>query len=272
MKTAAGKRALLMAVLAILGLQVAPLIFEEKLIYFPYRAHEMTPADLGLAFEEVTLQTGDGVRLHGWFLPVRDARRTVLVCHGNAGNISHRLDRVLLLQAKLGLSVFLFDYRGYGKSEGSPNEEGTYSDGRAAYQYLADRGLAPDQIVLFGESLGAAIAVQLALERPAAALVLEAPFSSIRDMAAAAYPFLPLGRLVRTRYDNLAKIPSIEVPLLILHGTRDRIVPFAQGESLFRAAPEPKRFWAIAGADHNDTFLAGGEDYWLAWEDFLSSL
>ena len=272
MKTAGAKRPLLVAVLAILGLQVAPLIFEEKLIYFPYRAHELTPSDLGLAFEEVSLQTEDGVRLHGWFLPVPDARRTVLVCHGNAGNISHRLDRALLLQAKLKVSVFLFDYRGYGKSEGSPNEEGTYSDGRAAYQFLDDRGLVPDQIVLFGESLGAAIAVQLALERPAAALVLEAPFSSIRDMAAAAYPFLPLARLARTRYDNLAKIPSIEVPLLILHGTRDRIVPFVQSERLYEAAPHPKRFFAIPGADHNDTFLTGGGDYWAAWEDLLTSL
>ena len=272
MKTAGAKRPVLIAVVAILGLQVAPLIFEEKLIYFPYRAHDLTPADLGLAFDEVAIRAGDGVRLHGWFLPVPEARRTVLVCHGNAGNISHRLDRTLLLQAKLGLSVFLFDYRGYGKSEGSPNEEGTYSDGRAAYQYLIDRGLDPDEIVLFGESLGASIAVQLALEKPAAALVLEAPFSSIRDMAAAAYPFLPLGRLARTRYDNLAKIPSIDVPLLVFHGTHDRVVPFAQGERLFDAAPEPKRFYAISGAGHNDTFLVGGDGYWAAWKVFLSSL
>jgi fermentation-respiration switch protein FrsA (DUF1100 family) len=272
MKMAGAKRPLLVAVLAIVGLQVSPLLFEKKLIYFPYRELDLTPADLRLSFEDVTLRAEDGLRLHGWFLPVPDASHAVLLCHGNAGNISHRLDRALLLQSKLKLSVFLFDYRGYGKSEGSPDEEGTYLDGRAAYQYLTDRGIAPDGIVLFGESLGAAIAVQLALEKPAAALVLESPFTSIRDMATAAYPFLPLGRLVRTRYDNLAKISSIKTPLLILHGKRDRIVPFEQGERLFRAAPEPKRFFAIADADHNDTFLSGDEGYWVAWEELLGSL
>ena len=272
MRAAGGKRTLLVALLAIVALQVAPLLFEKKLIYLPYRELELTPADLGLSFDEVALRTEDGLRLHGWFLPVQDAAHAVLVCHGNAGNISHRLDRTLLLQARLKVSVFLFDYRGYGKSEGSPDEEGTYADGRAAYQYLLDRGLASDRIVLFGESLGAAVALQLALEKQAAALVLESSFTSIPDMAAAVYPFLPLGRFVRTRYDNLEKIPSVRMPLLILHGTRDRIVPFEQGERLFRAASEPKRFFAIPGAGHNDTFLIGGEDYWKAWGELIDSL
>lgn len=269
---AGSRRTFLMALIAIVGLQTAPLLFEKKLIYFPQRELDLTPADLGLPHQEVTLRAEDGVRLHGWFLPVREAALVVLVCHGNAGNISHRLDRALLLQAKLGLSVFLFDYRGYGKSEGRPDEAGTYRDARAAYQHLIDGGLAPERVVLFGESLGAAVAVQLALEKQVAALVLESPFTSIADMAKAVYPFLPLGRLVRTRYDNLAKISSIRAPLLILHGTRDRTVPFEQGERLFRAASGPKRFFAIPGAGHNDTFLGGGDDYWRAWKDLVDSL
>jgi fermentation-respiration switch protein FrsA (DUF1100 family) len=272
MRAAGAKRTLLVALVVFGCLQVAPLFFEKNLIYFPDRELELTPTALGLSFDDVWLRTEDDLRLHGWYLPVPDAALVVLVCHGNAGNISHRLDRVLLFQTKLKASVFLFDYRGYGKSEGSPDEEGTYADGRAAYQHLRERGYDPGRIVLFGESLGAAVAVQLAQERPAAALVLESPFTSIPDMAAAVYPFLPLGRLVRTRYDNLEKIPSLRIPLLILHGTRDRTVPFEQGERLFEAASEPKRFAAISGAGHNDAFLVGGESYWKAWTELLDSL
>ena len=275
MRATGGKRTLVVALLALVGLQMAPLLFEKKLIYFPYPELELTPTDLGLSFDEVTLHTEDDLRLHGWFLPAPhspDVVRTVLVCHGNAGNISHRLDRALFIQSKLNWNVFLFDYRGYGRSEGSPDEKGTYADGRAAYRYLLDRGIRPDHIVLFGESLGAAVAVQLAQEKEAAALVLESPFTSIPDMARAVYPFLPLARWVSTRYDNLDKIPSIGMPLLILHGTGDRAVPFEQGERLFRAASEPKTFVAIPGAGHNDTFLVGGDDYWNAWAELIDSL
>lgn len=272
MRAAKPRRALLAVLLVLAGLQVAPLLFEKKLIYFPFADHELTPSELGLPYDDVWLRAEDDVRLHGWFLPVPEAAFVVLLFHGNAGNISHRLDRTLLLHSKLQSSVFLFDYRGYGKSEGSPDEEGTYQDGRAAYRYLIERGFAPDRILLFGESLGAAVAVQIAREHEAAALILESPFTSIPDMARAVYPFLPLGQLVRTRYDSLGKIAEVRMPLLILHGTRDGTVPFEQGERLFQAASEPKRFHAIPGAGHNDTFLVGGEEYWEAWAGFLDSL
>ncbi len=255
------------------GVVVIVLLFEEKLIYFPLRDIEMTPEDLALPFEDCWLTVEDGSRLHGWFFPVEGARFTVLVCHGNAGNISHRLDRVLLMRAKLQTDIMLFDYRGYGRSDGSPGEQETYRDGRAAYEFLIDqRQVAPERLILFGESLGAAVAVQLALEVPAKALILESAFTSIPDMARAIYPFLPVRSLLRTRYDNLAKIGDVGVPLLILHGTRDGTVPFEQGKRLFEAAPDPKHFFAIPGAGHNDTFLAGGDAYWRAWKDFLSSL
>lgn len=263
---------ILIAVL-LAAIVVVPVLFEKRLIYFPFRRLEVTPKELGLRFEEAHLAAEDGTALHGWFLPVEGSRHTVLVCHGNAGNISHRLDRALLMHAKLKTDVFLFDYRGYGLSEGSPDEPGTYRDARAALRYLiTGRGIDRANLIVFGESLGAAVALQLALEEPVRALVLEAPFTSIGDMARSVPPFLPLGRLFRTRYDNLAKVGGLRVPLLILHGDRDTTVPFAQGRRLFEAAPEPKRFFAIPGADHNDTYLVGGDAYWQAWKEFLDGI
>jgi fermentation-respiration switch protein FrsA (DUF1100 family) len=260
----------ILVLLAVVGALL--LLFERRLIYFPMSTLEATPAALGLAHQELSLRAEDGVRIHGWFLPVKDSRGSAVFCHGNAGNISHRLDRALLLQSRLRLDVLLFDYRGYGKSEGSPDEPGTYRDARAAYRWLREHGQPPERIVIFGESLGSAIALDLALGSPARALVLESPFTSIRDMARAVYPFLPVWPLVRTRYDNLGKIGRLRMPLLVLHGDSDNVVPFAQGRRLFEAAPEPKRFYAIPGASHNDTYVAGGEPYWRAIAEFLDGL
>jgi hypothetical protein len=266
---AAGKAALRIAALVAI-VAALMLLFERRLIYFPLREHDATPRGLGLAHEELALVAEDGVRLHGWFLPVAGSRLTLLVCHGNAGNVSHRLDRALLAQARLGADVLLFDYRGYGRSEGSPDEEGTYRDARAAWRWLVARGQRPGRIVIFGESLGAAVALQLALDTEGArALVLESPFASIPAMARAVYPFLPVWPLVRTRYDNLGKVRRLRAPVLVVHGERDDIVPFAQGRRVFDAAPEPKRFYAIPGAAHNDTYVVGGEAYWRVLREFL---
>jgi len=263
---------LLVAALSLLSLTALMLAFERRLIYFPHRPLELHPRDLGLRAEELRLEA-KGATLHGWWLPSQGARWNVLVCNGNAGNISYRLERARLMQEQLGVSVLLFDYRGYGLSTGSPDEAGTYEDARAAYDALAAKGLTRERIVLFGESLGAAVAAQLALEREAAALVLESPFASIPEMARAVYPFLPpVGPLIRTRYDTLAKLPRLRTPLLVLHGARDEIVPIAQGRRVFAAAPEPKRFFEIPGAGHNDTYAAGGAGYWSVWREFLSSL
>lgn len=261
------------AAVALLAVTALLLVFQRQLIYFPQRQLDLQPTDLGLRFEEALLDA-DGVRVHAWLLPVAGARLTVLACHGNAGNVSHRLDRALLIQQQLRASVLLFDYRGYGRSGGSPDEEGTYRDARAAYRFLVEtKRQHPTTIVLFGESLGAAVAVQLALEEPARALVLESPFSSIPDMARAAYPFLPpLGPLLRTRYDTLAKVPRLKLPLLVFHGERDGIVPLGQARRVFAAAPEPKRFYAIPGAGHNDTYVVGGVAYWQVWREFLGEV
>lgn len=265
---------ILTVAVAILGMTALMLAFERQLIYFPQRRLDLLPGSVGLRHHEVFLAAEDGVKIHAWLLPVAGARFTVLVCHGNAGNISHRLDRAVEMQRRLSVSVLLFDYRGYGRSEGRPDEEGTYRDARAAYGHLVESvGVKPEAIVLFGESLGAAVAVQLGLERPARAVILESAFTSISDMARSAYPFLPpVGPLIRTRYETAAKVARLKRPLLVLHGEDDEIVPLAQGRRVFEAAPGPKRFFAIPGAGHNDTYTIGGESYWRVWKEFLESL
>jgi uncharacterized protein len=262
------------AAFVLLAVTALMLLFERRLIYFPYRAVELRPADLSLRHEEAILTTSDGVKIHAWWLPADGADLAVIVCNGNAGNMSYRLDRVAAMHRRLGVSALLFDYRGYGQSEGQPDEPGTYQDARAAYRFLTEtRGVRPDHIVIFGESLGAAVAVQLALERPARGLVLESPFTSVPEMARAAYPFLPpIGRLIRTRYETIAKIGALRMPLLVLHGEHDTIVPVSQGHRVFEAAPQPKRLFVIPGAGHNDTYHAGGDAYWTAWRAFLKSL
>jgi len=273
--SAGGLVSLLLAVAAVLlAVTALMLAFERHLIYFPSRTLALDPAALGLHHEQAQLLAEDGNRLEAWLLPLAGARHLVLVCNGNAGNMSHRLDRAREMQRRLGVSVLLFDYRGYGRSQGAPDEDGTYRDARAAYRYAVEtRRVTPADLVLFGESLGAAVAVQLALEKRAGALILESAFTSIPDMARAAYPFLPpVGPLIRTRYETISKVPRLALPLLVLHGERDQIVPFAQGRRVFEAAGGPKRFFAIPGAGHNDTYVAGGAAYWRALGEFLESL
>jgi hypothetical protein len=249
---------------------------EKHLIFFPERALEMTPGDLAIPYQDVRFPASDGVRLHGWVVPDPAARLTLVWFHGNAGNISHRVENIGLLRRAVPLNIFIFDYRGYGLSDGrlaDLSEDATYRDAEGALAYLRGRDdLRETRLVYFGRSLGAAIAVEMARRHPPAGLILETPFTSIRDMARTVLPFLPIGGLVRTRYDSLAKIPEVRVPLLVLHGDRDDVVPFAQGRRLFEAAREPKTFYAIRGAHHNDTFVAGGRAYFDVWARFLSGL
>jgi hypothetical protein len=228
---------------------------------------------VGLAYEEVRFAAADGTALHGWFLPGDAGRPLVVFCHGNAGNISHRLESLDLLHG-LGLSVFIFDYRGYGQSAGTPSEEGTYADARGALAWLRQRGWTPAQMVYFGESLGAAVAVQLALEHPPAGLVLEAPFTSIAAMGRHHYLLLHLllGWLLDARYDNLDKIDRVRSPLLIIQGEADSIVPPAMARRLYEAAGGPKTLRLIPGANHNDLLFTGGSAYREAWREFLTAL
>ena len=244
-------------------------LIDRYFIYFPERELEADPSVLGLAYEDVFFVASDGVRLHGWFVPGnRDV--TWLWFHGNAGNVGHRLENLRLLHDELGVSIFIFDYRGYGHSHGRPSEQGTYRDAEAAIRYVSSRQeISPNRLVLFGRSLGAAIAVEMATRHLVHGLVLESPFHSISSMARRKYPILPWSLLLRTRYDSLAKIGNVKTPVLVLHGDMDDTVPIEAGRKLFEAAREPKEFYTIGGARHNDTYLIGGQDYFSVLRDFL---
>ncbi len=230
-------------------------LFQARLVYFPGPAPRATPAQFGLAYRELELVTSDGASVHAWFLPQPGARGAVLVSHGNAGNIGDRLE-LARAYLELGWSVLLYDYRGYGKSAGTPSEEGTYRDAEAAYEHLARvEGLAPERIVLHGESLGVAVTLELALRRPVAAVIAESGFTSLPDMAAEVYPFLPGRLLARIRYDNRAKVARLGVPLFLIHSPADEIVPVAHTQRLFAAAHEPKRLLLTAGGHNGGGFL-----------------
>jgi hypothetical protein len=243
--------------------------FADRLVYFPTRAHDGgTPEALGLAYEDVDLRAADGVRLHAWFVPApAPARRTLLFLHGNAGNISHRLDKLAVF-SDLGADVLMLDYRGYGRSEGSPDEAGTYRDADAAYDWLRHRGVPAERIVAYGESLGGPIATALAANRPVGGLILESSPSSILAVARHHYPLLPVAMFLSVRYDAVGRIGRVHAPLLILHSPEDEIVPFAMAEELYAAANPPKRLVRLRGG-HNDNFLVAAETYRAALNDFL---
>jgi uncharacterized protein len=243
---------------------------EEQFIFFPSAEISRTPRNYGLAFDDVYFKAEDGVTLNGWFVSYPGASATLLWFHGNGGNIGHRSEHLKLLYEKLKTHVFIFDYRGYGKSGGRPTEQGTYKDAVAALAYLRSRKeVHSKQIVFFGQSLGAAVATELAVRESCVALILEAPFASIRDMARIVFPYLPIGPFLQTKYDNLGKIKKVQAPVLVLHGDRDEIVPFDQGKQIFAAAPEPKGFYAIQGSGHNDTYIVGGEPYFQTLKAFI---
>ena len=239
-------------------------LYQPRLVYFPQVERELTatPRAAGLDYEDVTLTTADNVKLHGWWVPSRNARGTILLMHGNAGNISHRLGYLTMFN-RLGYSVLLFDYRGYGKSGGHPDEEGTYRDAEATWLHLTGtRNVAPRDIVMVAESLGGGVATWLALKYPPRALVLASTFRSVPDLGAQIYPWLPVRLLARITYDNLARIARVDAPVLIAHSRDDDVIPFAHGEALFAAAREPKQMLVLAGG-HNDGFLFT-RDAWIA--------
>jgi fermentation-respiration switch protein FrsA (DUF1100 family) len=245
---------------------------ERLFVFFPASELPYTPDQLGLEFEDVYFTTEDGLKLNGWFVPGA-SDTTLLWFHGNAGNIGHRVEEMALFHRRLGVNLFIFDYRGYGRSEGKPSEQGIYRDARAALHYLEGRAdVVPDKIIYFGRSLGAAVAVELAVARPPLALVLVAPFTSLGDMAQVAYPHLPLRWLLEDRYNSLALLPRIHRPLLIMHGDQDKIVPLSQSERLLQAANSPKHLQVLPGAGHNDTYFAAGNVYWDTLREFLEPL
>jgi len=255
-------------------LAVVLFFYQPNLLYFPdmpSREIYATPGDIGLDFEPLTLTTRDDEQLDAWFIPANDARGVVLFCHGNAGNISHRLDSIQQFH-ELGLSILIFDYRGYGQSSGRPTEKGTYRDGDAAWHYLVEqRGIPPEQIILFGRSLGASIAAELATRQNAAGVILESAMTSVPDVAARFYPWLPVRWLSRYQYDTRKKLANIHGPVLIVHSRDDEIISYSNGERLFEAANEPKQFLQLRGG-HNDGFLVSGKDYIHGLDSFLGNV
>lgn len=247
--------------------------FEHHQVYAPTRAHEASAGDLGRPFEDLTLITEDGLRIHAWYFPAEStsarARYAALVCHGNGGNISHRLP---LAEAFLGtgLAVLLFDYRGYGRSEGRPHEAGTYADAQAAYRWLLGRGHRPEHVLAVGESLGGAVAAHLAAHQPVAALILMGAFTSIPDIGSELFPWLPVRKLARIRYDTREYLTRIHAPVLILHSRQDELVRFHHAEANFAAAHPPKWLRELRGS-HNES-LGDTDRIRAAVEELLQHL
>jgi len=249
--------------LTMIALAFLLVIAEEKIVYHPIKYpgglwnHEM----YGVQVEDVYFESIDGVKLHAWFIPAKKPVATWLWYHGNAGNLSHRLENILEL-IPLNLNIFIFDYRGYGKSEGKPNEKGFYLDSQAAYDYLKlKKNIDPNELFLFGRSLGGACAIQVASKNKAAGLVVESVFTSVRDMADIMFSFFPLKFLLRSNYNSIETISLVNMPKMFIHGTDDEIIPVSMGRKLFEVSEEPKIFYEIKGAGHNDTYQVGGQDY-----------
>ncbi|TDJ68782.1 MAG: alpha/beta hydrolase [Planctomycetota bacterium] len=268
---------LLWILAAYCGVCVLLYVFQSRFLFFPAAEVAVTPAAVGLAFEDVWLTTEMDERVHGWFVPCNQAdspgatgevwpRATVVFCHGNGGNISHRLETLQVLH-RLGLATLILDYPGYGRSGGSPGEEACYRAARAAERYVREV-LGAERVILWGRSLGGAVAARIAAECSPDALVLESTFTSVPDMAQELYPWLPARILARFQFDTLGRIGGIACPKLIIHSRGDEIVPYAHGERLYAAACEPKSFQAIQGG-HNDGFLASGGAYLEAVRGFL---
>lgn len=245
--------------------------FEHRQVYAPSRQFAAEARDLGRPFEDVRFQAGDGVSLNGWFFPAKAASprsdRVLLLLHGNAGNISHRLP---FAQAwlELGLGVFLFDYRGYGRSEGTPGEEGTYLDAQAATAWLRARGFESRQVIALGKSLGGGIASELAVREPLGALILQSTYSRIPDLGAELFPWLPVRWLHSIRYDTLGKLPRIHTPVLVVHSRTDSLIGFHHAERNFAAAQPPKMLLEIAG-DHTNVLDTGRAEYLAGLDRFL---
>ncbi len=288
-------RVLVFAYVLLLGTLV---VLEERMIFFPdpYPAGDWSPEDRALEadptfeaapegrlapqVESAHFEAEDGVALHGWLSrPMRASEgvwepaevpgdQVLLFFHGNAGNITHRYE-ILVQLAQLPLSVFLIDYRGYGKSAGSPNEAGLYRDAEAAWNVLTERfGYRPDQIILYGESLGGGVASELATRKQAGGLILQSTFTSIPDMAGQLFPFAPR-MLVRTKMASLDKVAEVDMPVLVIHSPIDEVVPFEMGEELYQAAWEPKRFHKLPPIGHNEAYFAGGPPLLEAIGSFL---
>lgn len=251
--------------------------FEGKITYHPPRRLIETPADRGMVFEDVFMETEDGLAIHGWWIPAaahdseeQAAPPTLLEFHGNAENISYGMDQHVAFHS-LGWNQLVVDYRGYGRSEGRPSEEGLYRDGDAAYAYVRARGVPPERIVIYGRSLGGAVAVYAARRHSAAALVTEGLFTDTHRVGRDILPFLPMRLFIKKRFDSLSRVSGLRTPKLFMHAAYDEVIPVHHAERLFEAAAQPKELFWIPGAGHNDAFYAATEEYLAVVKRFVET-
>jgi len=244
---------------------------ENSLIYHPekYPVGLWDTSNMPLPVQDVWFKAEDGVKLHGWYIPSEEAVATLLFFHGNAGNITHRLENIFFLH-HLKLNVFIFDYRGFGRSEGDPDEEGIQLDSQAAYDMvLTQPGVSLSSLFVFGRSLGGAFAAYTASKNPAAGLILESTFTNAVDMADKLMPIIP-SWYISAELNTLRHVENLKIPKLFIHGTSDAIIPFTLGRELYKAAPQPKEFYSIVGAGHNNTWSVGGKEYFDTIKEFVT--
>ncbi len=257
----------------VLGLCVVLLAgCENQFIYFPekYPKGLWDTSHMPLPIEEVWFEAGDGVKLHAWYIPHQEAAATFMFFHGNAGNLSHRLENIFFLH-HLKLNVFIFDYRGYGKSEGKPDEKGILLDSQAAYDTLMkQKGVSASSVILFGRSLGGSFAAHTASKNPAAGLILESAFTNAQDMADQMFSVFPVGWFLRSKLDTLGAVADLKIPKLFIHGNQDEIVPYTLGRKLYVGAAQPKEFYTIVGGMHNNGYRVGGKDYFDTIQAFIT--
>lgn len=247
---------------------------EKGTIFFPEKEILETPADYGIPFENVFFKTDDGLTLHGWWVPNAGAEKTILWFHGNAGNIGDRAHNLALMYRYLGINIFIFDYREYGRSEGSISRAGTFVDSEAAYKWVKTTGIEPSRsLILFGRSLGSALAVYIARKYPCAGVILEAAFTSSKDMARLYAPYLAEDLVGKEGgYDTIGIIREVKIPVLFIHGSRDESIPLWMAQKLYEEANPPKEFYVVPGAGHNDTYIIGGKEYFQVIDKFIRSL
>lgn len=262
---------LLIIGVALLVVGILARIFENKFIYFPPRYPEgwTSPSAYALPVEDLWLTDGDGVRINAWFLADSASPKALLWFHGNAENIGMGLEQMKAL-SRLGINVLAIDFRGYGKSEGSPSEAGVYLDGEAGYQYLVEsRHFEPRNIFIYGHSLGGAVATEVAFRHQCGGLIVESSFTSMRDMARHVMKIPFMEYVTKSRFDSIAKIAQVRAPVMIIHGREDKLIPFSMGQRLYAAAHEPKTFLATQSG-HDDPYIMGGKEYWDRWRTFIN--